>query len=242
MPVLKIKAQNIYEKLDKYLSGYISNANTIAVVDDGWRGNIQKAFEFNYPEKKFVGFYVGIENTDENKLGYVFDPKISFSNFYKMSSAMGFFETICAENCGSLLDYKYVQDNVVPVLSPYSIQQQKSGELADSIQKFAIQFVKDFKFYSDDQTPLSGCKDVFLQYIENPSVRFLKELVSLCYDDVGITKMVNYDKSKSLIKRLKISKDSTWKYASMKLNFVNINYAKILLPIRMIKRKLSQRR
>ena len=145
--------------LEGYLKKFDFSGKT-AIVDIGWGGTMQRYLEQTLDdmgmEHHIKGYYFGltsraIENLKKNGMkakGYLFD-SINKGDADMERSFVGLFETFFLEQDGSVKNYCNDNGDFKPVR--YQYEYINNGELSkeavnvESIQAFALKFVKDFR-------------------------------------------------------------------------------------------------
>lgn len=163
------KSKQEYMLLVQYLKQN-SFCGTVAVVDIGWQGSMQRSLmklaESGELSVDIHGYYIGVapearEYTNEipmSMAGYVFDCNSS-SNDYDMGKPfIGLFESFFLAQEGSTKQYKYndCDAKVVPVLYDYEYSAGdklaiEEVEKIKEIQTGALSFIKDITNYTELQ-------------------------------------------------------------------------------------------
>ena len=224
-PLVKEKAEKYCDLIRRYLASSIEGNSRIGLVDEGWKGVIQDNLNLFYTDKKFYGLYMGTTVIEEDKYGFLARAKTNFKDFVKIFFSMGFIEEINGENAPSLVglqDGKEIQ----LIYAKQSSEEKNSKKIFEKIQGSAINFVDDFvNFLGNISRDSLNYKEMFLKFLDNPPKSFVAEIMDSYTDDAGLVgHVINYTQSKSILKRIKVSRDSAWKMASLKINFSRIGY------------------
>ncbi|MBR1926034.1 MAG: HAD-IA family hydrolase [Clostridia bacterium] len=224
-PIIKQKTEEKCKLIEKYLFPYLNNYNNIGIVDEGWRGIIQDNLKKYYKDKNFYGFYIGSTTNDNDKYGFLIKAKTNLRDYIKIFFSMDFIEEINAENESSLIDLEW-NDKIELIFANQANEEKNSKSIFEVIQIMANNFIDDFILNLDFLPKETiNFKNNFLKFLDNPSKNFIFEILNSYTDNAGIIgKMVNHIKSKNFFKKIKISKDSTWKMASLKINFCSFWY------------------
>lgn len=134
------------DAFERYISS-LNIGNKIGIVDIGWKGTMQNAFEkyLIATNKKIqvTGFYLGTLMKTENACGYIFGSDERFKE--PLLSFAGLFETLFSADHGSVK--RYAQDGKIELYDFEYKANQKSTEdyeLIRNIQAGAINFVNKF--------------------------------------------------------------------------------------------------
>ncbi|HHG7429354.1 HAD-IA family hydrolase [Streptococcus pneumoniae] len=108
--------------LREYIKHLTKNRNEAYLVDVGWKGTIQDSIKKALPDKRIVGYYLGlmlnvysVENKTD-KTGLLFSDYPSKSKFYDIVSRnFGFYEDIFVADHGPVLKYKKESD-IIPII------------------------------------------------------------------------------------------------------------------------------
>lgn len=225
-PLIKEKASFYCNLIKGYLSSSLDKNNNIGLVDEGWKGVIQDNLKMLYDDKKFYGLYMGSTVVDSDKYGFLAKAKENLIDYVKIFFSMGFIEEINGENAPSLVGLKENGHKIELIFAKQSNEEKNSKAIFEKIQAGAFNFAKDMVDYLDFlPKEMLDFKKVFLNFLDNPPKKFVSELADSYTDDAGIVgRVVNFTNSKNIIKRIKISRDSAWKMASLKGNFGYLGY------------------
>ena len=108
--------------LRDYIERLTKNQNEVYLVDVGWKGTIQDSIKKALPDKRIVGYYLGlmlnvysVENKTD-KTGLLFSDYPNKSEFYDIVSRnFEFYEDIFVADHGPVLKYKK-DSEIVPIL------------------------------------------------------------------------------------------------------------------------------
>lgn len=146
--------------LKKYLE-QIGFEGYLALVDVGWRGSIQFALNkiLKYINKniQLEGFYVGINRCKNipinNYHGFMFEDNDKCKAYYQIMSSVAIFEMLGMEHCGTVLEYRKINQNIEPRLNTYEYIVEKDFSKEDIeikyIQEGALQYVKKSLFVNE---------------------------------------------------------------------------------------------
>lgn len=108
--------------LRDYIEHLTKKQNEVYLVDVGWKGTIQDSIKKALPDKRIVGYYLGLvlnAYSVENKMdktGLLFSDYPSKSKFYDIVSRnFGFYEDIFVADHGPVLKYKR-ESEIIPIL------------------------------------------------------------------------------------------------------------------------------
>ena len=108
--------------LRDYIERLTKNQNEVYLVDVGWKGTIQDSIKKALPDKRIVGYYLGlmlnvysVENKTD-KTGLLFSDDPNKSEFYDIVSRnFEFYEDIFVADHGPVLKYKK-DSEIIPIL------------------------------------------------------------------------------------------------------------------------------
>ena len=108
--------------LRDYIERLTKNQNEVYLVDVGWKGTIQDSIKKALPDKRIVGYYLGlmlnvysVENKTD-KTGLLFSDYPNKSKFYDIVSRnFEFYEDIFVADHGPVLKYKK-DSEIIPIL------------------------------------------------------------------------------------------------------------------------------
>lgn len=108
--------------LRDYIERLTKNQNEVYLVDVGWKGTIQDSIKKALPDKRIVGYYLGlmlnvysVENKTD-KTGLLFSDYPNKSEFYDIVSRnFEFYEDIFVADHGPVLKYKK-DSEIIPIL------------------------------------------------------------------------------------------------------------------------------
>lgn len=217
--------------LKKYVYQLDISGN-IGIVDIGWRGSMQKRLnEFFADNKEFGaedinGYYFGIETSDDNMHGFLFEGKKT-RNKTVIDAGFGLFETFFLAHEGTTLSYRAKDNKIVPVIDEYEIHDEKIKEKLDRMHSGAISFIKGIKNLDITEVHEKGYVsknyfDGFSDLIFKPDKRDIKCLSSIPFNDTVNSKIVV---EKGFFYYLLHSRDFAKDYhaAAWKIGFLNKN-------------------
>ncbi|EFX52318.1 HAD hydrolase, family IA, variant 1 [Streptococcus cristatus ATCC 51100] len=132
--------------LRNYVEALTPSQDEIYIVDVGWKGTIQDSLQRAVPNKKIVGYYLGlilneysVQNKD-NKFGMLFSDYPNKSPFFDIVSRnFGYYEDIFVADHGPTLKYKQ-EEMIVPVLD----ENEKHVKIYRAVQNYQKQMVEGF--------------------------------------------------------------------------------------------------
>ena len=241
--------EHILEKSREECEAFISYVRSnnimgrIAIVDIGWNGNMQKAFEkiinAYVPEVDSVtGFYYGVFTSTKNHEIQKMNSYISIDNnmadYIKNVYAHTSLELLFMANHGTFLSYSNMQKKGRNLgFSEFEYRGTLTEDCVNKIQLGALLFIKEFcdlgEFlnYSDE----NGKR--FLRKFEYPDMDFAKIIGDLEIIDKGVVRIAKPSKFKNyLLNPMSLYKEfleCSWKIGFCKRLFrVSINYGKII--------------
>lgn len=136
------------------------NAKKVAIVDIGWQGTIQNSLTklMNSLEKniEIKGYYIGTFHTAKKFIdkgidmaGYLCNLSKPQSNFKILAESVHMFEFIFSAPHGSVINFKELNNEIVPICEPNNTSDIKARIIND-FQKGALNFISDFKEIEDD--------------------------------------------------------------------------------------------
>ena len=173
------------EMFKKYVAQCVNQEKRVAVVDVGWNGTAQKAFEIALNQLNLhidvQGYYLGInrpENGREKNIeakGFLVNENTEEEKRIRMKAYMGFLEFFLSAPHGMTKGYIEKDDTVSPVLEDYEYinsdgSPEKEVYILEDLENGALEFIKDLKN--------SGVKE----YTEWNTADITSPLFSLCLD------------------------------------------------------------
>ena len=151
-PVIHSNSKKELENLLLYMrqEGF---SGDVSIVDIGWNGNMQRAFNniVNYKKDKtnIEGFYVGVlpESKNIGKInmhGFLFDDKNNRDIYLCLKVINSIFESMFLAPHGSVKKYKNDNGKIKPVLLDYEFDEGIEKKSYEEIQEGALQFIRDF--------------------------------------------------------------------------------------------------
>ena len=148
LPLIIENSKQQYDLLMSYLAPIFS-LNNVFVVDIGWRGSMQKRLqEILVKQKRFCnlnGYYIGIENSDDNFHGYLFKGKKETKGKICVDGGYGLMETFFLAQEGTTIGYQNDGNKVVPILDAYEISDEVAKHNIEKVKIGALGFVSDMK-------------------------------------------------------------------------------------------------
>lgn len=167
-----------YLNLEAYFKQIDFCGEDVAIVDVGWNGGMQKAFE-NLPyvrenQMKIHGYYFGIDSSAlkvrfANANGYIYEYEKNSDYRYYIMGFAGPFEMSMMTTHGSVFKFKQTSSNIEPVFLPheYIDETGKNTKEMDSIillQKGLLEFVKVAKEMKLHEMFCIQSKEAFANY------------------------------------------------------------------------------
>lgn len=232
---LELKACKQYELLHEYFEKSATNTN-VTLVDIGWFGTMQQNMMNIFSSKQFNGLYLGCSSNLENTKGYMFDLKNKENKYsYKINAPL--YELLFYAPHGSVKGYNKVGEDISFDLEEMSLYYQNNLDTLLKFQDAAIQFNYDICYFIDVLENIDEFAFEFIDYLYNPSRKFLKEIQNLYISDGEEHKLINVYKKVELLKLKKI-RHSTGNFSfELKLNCLPIIY-NAYKGLRFIKHKL----
>lgn len=233
----RIELENLHQYiLQENMSG------KFAVVDIGWRGNMQKNLleilkKLNI-SADIYGYYVGVDcfynHSDSIRMqGFVFGQKHGKFFFNIEKDVNSLFEEIFMAPHGSVKAYEYKDGIAAPVLYPDEQNSTESVDLLVHYQNGALAFVEKISEYRDLVKISSGFSvmGVLIQFIK-PTFKDAVDWGKIIFKDISEEGMViGGDFWKYLINPRQFKTDykkSKWKVGFLKRTFrLKLDYYKV---------------
>lgn len=215
-----------YENFLHYLLQFNLSGN-IAIVDIGWNGNMQKAFEKIIAcadlDIKVKGFYLGYHSISGNHLnqkmyGYIHngsDQSCDFLIDYYIEPSIEVF-TIAPHGttAGYTSDYK-------PIIVKSEYEGTLTEHISGTIQRNAIQFIEDYNVIGKYLPNICAIyMKRILCYYKKPTTKQVGQIGNIQVYDENFYTIAKPDDLKTYIWNLKLLKDdferSTWKIGFLK--------------------------
>lgn len=246
------QSKSKYKLLEKYLIQE-DFGGKCAIVDIGWNGGMQNAFEkiasiWN-EATEIHGYYIGINTNNlgvplHNINGFVYDEKHHADNRYLIYSFAGPLELSLTAIHDTTIGYQTIEDKIIPVFgSGEYINEDGSLQpellYTAKIQKGIIQYTKAWMSeglnnFADimSETSFNNCRLFGLKPMKKHIMLFYKFRAN----DLGIEQHFVNPKYKNLFGKNNIIKGfwtSTWKSGYMKMIFkLPLPYHKIYIYMR----------
>lgn len=130
----------------EYVNNLNDNHDTVYIIDVGWKGTIQDNIQKAIPDKKVVGYYLGLNlnayfvQNKNNKFGLLFSDYPDKSSFYDIISRnFEYYEDIFVADHGPTLKYKKGIE-VVPVLD----ETEKHTRIFEEVRDYQKQLVEGY--------------------------------------------------------------------------------------------------
>lgn len=228
-----------YDLIDEYLNS-VSNTKNVTIVDIGWFGTMQKNLSSVFKEKEFNGLYVGCYSNLQNTLGYVFDIKKN-KNDYGSKICSPLYEMIFYAPHGSVLSYyKDINNEIKPKLEDLTHNYINDLKIIEKFQNKCLEFNKDMSCFVDVIENIDDISMEFIDYYDNPSKAFIKEISNIYISDGIEFKLVNSYKKVDVLKLIKIRKSCGSTNYEIKLNCSRL-VSYLYYKLRNIKHKFSNR-
>lgn len=238
-----------YAGFRQYLKTVIGTAKSIAIVDIGWYGNMQKAFSSMVSMNNEIlidGYYLGIvpESKNQERLnmhGYLFEKgkNEKLYNFEKNMNSL--LEMFFMADHGTLVNYEYSNENYSLCFDnfEYVNEDAQTAKIFKSIQEGALLFVSNFKgigqYLPCDEFAFSKG---FLDFFLNPSLKVAKAFGNMRVKDEAWRYVAKPTKSVFNLKKfLREFTDAPWKVGYLKRIFkIPLPYIRILSILEIIKK------
>ncbi len=217
-PLIKENSKKEWKSLNNYAKKN-SFEGKIAIVDIGWNGTMQNAFQKLYKDYDFVGYYFGIVPFNHfnnlNLNGYIFDKNKNIEFYHKMHYFINIFEFLFLAQHGSVK--RYLENGKDVEFYKYEYENSIEKNIVQYIQKFAIKYVNDNKNakLNDDRVIKR-----FINYFLRPSYKTAKLFGNLKFKDDEFKYIAKPDKKINYIKKpkklLKDFLDSSWRIGFLK--------------------------
>ena len=173
--------------LRDYIEYLTKNQNEVYLVDVGWKGTIQDSIKKALPDKRIVGYYLGlmlnvysVENKTD-KTGLLFSDYPNKSEFYDIVSRnFEFYEDIFVADHGPVLKYKK-DSEIIPILeddkkhvSIYQAVKDYQEELVFGFSEI-LEAYKKMKFLPFEQKNLWLMMSLKKECIYIPKLQSLSE-------------------------------------------------------------------
>lgn len=135
-----------YENFKKYINNFNIDGN-IAIIDIGWKGTMQKAFDSLLSQcnlqYNLYGFYLGTLY-NKNSYGYIFEEE-GIDEFFELMSFTGLFELLFSGIHGSVKRYKELgKIEFYDFEFDSDDKARKDYQYITKIQEGAIEFINEF--------------------------------------------------------------------------------------------------
>lgn len=151
-PLIHKNSKKEYDLLLQYMKqeGFDSSSS---IIDIGWNGNMQMAFnnviKASKQNIKVDGYYVGVLKESKNigkiKMnGFLFDEVKNDDIYICLKVINSIFESMFLAPHGSVKTYKKVKDKIEPVLLDYEYKEGTEKNSYEKIQEGALKFIVDF--------------------------------------------------------------------------------------------------
>lgn len=151
-PIIYENSKKEYKLLLDYMKQENFSGN-VSIIDIGWNGNMQMAFNNIYKSinsnNTIFGYYVGIlpESKNIGKLkmnGFLFDEKKNYDIYICLKVINSIFESMFLAPHGSVKKFKK-NKKIEPVLYNYEYDDGVETRAYKSIQAGALKFIKDYR-------------------------------------------------------------------------------------------------
>lgn len=223
---------------DKYLKENIKCDGIF--IDIGWNGSMQniikKYFEVKKVKIDIKGIYLGINNKENDKNGFLFE-QFGNDNMNVMNYS-GLLETIFMPNIGSVVGYKEEKNIIVPIHDTIEFD-ERSMQKIELLQRGMKEFIADISKITKDKSIFSNSE--IIEKVNKiglyPSQRDIKILGTINFYDNGIA--ARLIEGKHNLKRNFLN--SKWKTGFLKSTLkLPIKYEKILNFMRIVRKNRSK--
>ena len=217
---------------DQYLNSTIKGKTTI--IDIGWKGSMQdllsKYLKLTNSSIKLNGLYLGVMN-NKNKKGFLFNDNNEICQ--NILNYSGLLEIIFMPNYGSVLGYKKVNNNVVPIFDKVEFSDQ-SLSIIKEVQNGIFDYLKKMKLFN---TKIMISKNKIINILDNlgnkPTLKDINYLKKLNFYDNG--RLYYLVEPISIINFKTNFLNTKWKTAYLKKLFkINLPYGKLIKFLRKI--------
>lgn len=241
-----------YEKLKGYLEQE-SFGGRCAIIDIGWNGGMQNAFEkiasvWSVPTE-IHGYYIGINTSNlgvdlSNVNGYVYEQKKNEENRYAIYSFAGPFELSLTALHNTTIGYRFENNTYYPIFGKgeyinedrtYTAELQYTETVQKGIKKYSKLIIKeglDAFLDIDSQVAFRNC----LQFGLMPRMKHIKLFDGFRAYDLGEEQHFVSAKYRHLIGQNNIINGfwkSTWKSGYLKMLFrMPLPYYKLYIKMR----------
>lgn len=206
-------ASEEYVYLMKYLKEKELIGN-IAVVDIGWRASMQKFLtELLHNEGincRLNGFYLTLNSSMQRKInikGYLGEVNEKSKGCDLLRGYVGLIETLFLKTEGSTKKYTIINGKTVPILYPYEYEEcgdyTYEAKSVLSIQKGALDFLKDYKENMKIQKTLFSAKTAFAnldEFANRPNLSDVEMFGNFKFYNGSISELAN---PRSLVQYIK---------------------------------------
>lgn len=215
---------------DQYLNSTIKGNATI--IDIGWKGSMQdllsKYLKLTNSSIKLNGLYLGVMN-NKNKKGFLFNDNNEICQ--NILNYSGLLEIIFMPNYGSVLGYKKVNNNVVPIFDKVEFSNQ-SLSIIKEVQNGIFDYLQKMKLFNNK---IMISKNKIINILDNlgnkPTLKDINYLKKLNFYDNG--KLYYLVEPISIMNFKTNFLNTKWKTAYLKKMFkINLPYGKIIMLIR----------
>lgn len=152
-PIIHKNSKKEYKLLLKYMKDNDFCGN-VSIVDIGWNGNMQLAFNnlviSTGDKTNITGYYIGVlpESKNLGKIdmkAFLFDDKNNEDIYLALKVINSIFESMFLAPHGSVKKFDNINEEIVPVLLDYEYKDGVEKSAYESIQNGALKFIEDFE-------------------------------------------------------------------------------------------------
>ena len=221
-PIIKENAKEERNALKEYIKKEHFEGK-VAIVDIGWYGSMQKAFESILDEIDIFGYYFGLvpncKICKEKSYGFLFDTNKNEANYHKLHYFINNFEFLFLAQHGSVKKFTNLGKEVV--FYEYEYNNTNEAIWAKVIQDSAIEYIKN---HYRDLIPYEETVNKFFKVFLFPKYKDAKFFGDVQFKDDNFKYIAKPQKIyKYVINPKNLKKDfidSAWRIGFMKKMFI----------------------
>ena len=144
-PIIKENAKEEWIAFKEYIKEEKFEGK-VAIVDIGWYGSMQKAFETILDGVDIFGYYFGLvpncKICKKNSYGFLFDTNKNEMNYHKLHYFINNFEFLFLAQHGSVK--RFINSDEKVVLYEYEYNNRNEAVWAKNIQDSAMEYIKNY--------------------------------------------------------------------------------------------------
>jgi predicted HAD superfamily hydrolase len=238
-----VHSMEMRQRFADYFDSVVPESGTLAFVDIGWLGNMQRFFLHSLSDKavsaRVSGFYLGLhrDHLQPNaELGMRIMGWLNGSMRYEelnealLSGGVELLEFLLTAPHGSTIDLRKTEVGIEPVLEVQGPLEREHQEMALRAQKGVIRFIEDYRFllalYSPEVLANPIWANDFIRLVMQPSQLELATLSGITHSDaVGsndsrlvLARKLSPVEARDRVTRSRAREQAFWKVAFDKLN------------------------